>query len=244
MCHEEMRMRDTRDGLGLKIKSSMIKRICLVLMNLWIWKIKSVNQKNKDPIFFNPQVMESPWSDDVLLIQLYQKYGAKWNEFCKVFSNSTPSSIKERFYSILEWVSTSKICKEISPESNNSSNDLYENQDNLFKNKKLLLLLPTAAKILNASPDQIPEDIISKIGNLKTKDIKTSEPSVSQSQTNTEIIKEKAPPNQSLIKSSTDAQPSEDFKTSPVSSYSEGSKVDYELLRVLSGKYNFSFDCY
>ena len=181
---------------------------------------------NGDNVFFNPKLMKDPCKDDILLLQLYQKYGAKWVDFWKVFENGTPSSIKERFYSILEWVANTHSKDDISLQYSSGSNILSELQEIKTKNKKLLSFIPLAVKHLNADPSKISQKVLSKLGFSTSKPLKPSSHSkpIPWSQ-----------PTTSPIPFPISQNPSPSPPPSPTS------LINSEVTKVLCGHYNFTF---
>ena len=118
---------------------------------------KSYNDYFKKLKNHNP----SKWNenDEKLLIQLYQKYGSKWNAFKEALMKYEIEEIKNHFIYVLKNIA-----------------DLNAQISGVFFNplkEDILSYLPKAAKVLNADPDKIPTWIKILVNNYISEDNQT-----------------------------------------------------------------------
>ena len=115
------------------------------------------NTNDANDLDTNLPPLNKDWDEqsEKLLIELYQKFGDSWDKFTQIFTNFTEQEIEDKFYSILEWTmdAQSRILGNLVK---------FEN-----KSKEILLsFLPKVVKMLKASPDDIPLNILSKLGGI------------------------------------------------------------------------------
>ena len=103
----------------------------------------------------SPQIEYWDENSEKLLIQLYLLHGDNWQKFTRVFDKITQHEIEEKFFSILEWTMDAQT-------------RIFGNSVKFeSKNKEVLLsFLPKVVKMLKASPDNIPINILAKLEDI------------------------------------------------------------------------------